>query len=282
MELFTRTVSAFPVSIGTSLSLESIFTGPNPTYDSTRKPPPRINLSNYDSIYINVELLIRNISASVDRIRYLDSPANHVLEILLTEMDIINSVFQQEGNNICKVVYYICSYRDLKLQKLGKVDLRESNTVISKSYDLKADTVLKKLNKKTDVILNLDSEIKGDRRSSALIMTHYPVDLLSSKNFRRMDLLESNTGLLKPKELWNSKYYPLSQNSMNHLPFCKELLFIFGDRNLISPQSIKTRQRVYDISIKNKWTIYTTVQKIHQSYRDANLHPADLQILLSF
>jgi hypothetical protein len=78
----------------------------------------------------------------------------------------------------------------------------------------------------------------------------------------KLDLLESHTGKLKPRYEWGSKFYPLGDRDMSHLPFIEKLLLIFGDKVLIQPALTKIRQQVYDVSIKRGWTSMTTKAKV--------------------
>lgn len=284
MHLYDRAMSAIPVSIGTSLALESIFKGTQAPYDATRKIPIRVKLSDYQECYLNLSTLIRNIAHASDRETYFACPASHVLEILLTEIDIIQSVFNQEGYGVCKPVFYSCSYKSLATECDRKgVKLRQSTTPFQKSYDLKEETVLKQLLKQTDSIKQVDSEIRPERSgTNALIISHIPYDLLSRPNFGHLALLESHTGVLKSQLQWNTKYAPFGKESMDHLPFHKSLLLIFGDKHQIEPGDRKLRQKVYDISVKSKWTPLTTMERVRDSYREHITHPADLTVLLSY
>jgi len=282
LELYTRTIGALPLSIGTSMALESIFLRPAPSYDPLRKVPNTVKISNYTEIWINIQTLIRNIAQSVDRIRYMECNSLHVLEILNTEIDIITSLFQNEGSGVCLPIFYYCTYHTLKARHKNRVKFRESTTVIQRSYDLKEEQVLTRLNKSTDSIRVLDSELKPHHRSSALIMTHIPYDLTSYDQFRQLDLLESHTGVLKTRTTWNTKYAAFGQDSLSHLPFLEELLLIFGDKNHLEPQHRKTRQMVYDISLKAKWTPFFRADRVHESYRTFITHPADIQFLMEF
>lgn len=283
MHLYDRTTSAFPVSIGTSLAMESIFlNGPQPSFDPDRKIPNRVDLHRYQEIWFNVETLIRNIAGSVERSRFTECVPKHVLEILNSEIEILESLFQVEGQGTCRPIFYVSSFKSLRAQKKHFVFFRDSETSIQKSYDFKVDQIIKLLNRQTEKVRMLDDEIKPDRRSSALIVTHYPYDLLSHARFERLELLESHTGILKKRPDWNTKYAPMGQESLSHLPFHENLLFIFGDKTLLRPQSFKVRQKVLDMSIQDKWTPYTTLTKIHESFRMHTSHPADLQYLLRF
>ena len=89
-----------------------------------------------------------------------------------------------------------------------------------------------------------------------------PYDLLSHKRFHQLDLLESNTGKLKKKHAWNSKYYPVGKADMSHLPFMKMLLMVFGDRPLIHPSIFKLRDSILQTSVKRGWTPVTTRDKV--------------------
>lgn len=282
MDLFERPMSSIPVSIGTSLALESIFIGTQKPYDDVRKIPQRINLQKYQECHINVETLIRNIATCVDKVAYLGSTPGHVLEILQAEIEIIRSVFMQEGHGICLPVFFHCSYKSIASEWKNKVSFRQANTDLQKSFALKEEQVVKKLLHTDKTILELDSDIRPlQRDSSALIITHYAYDLVSYKHFRKLDLLESHTGILKTKDQWNTKYAPMGKETLTHLPFLKDLLAVFGDKNQIEPQRFKTRLAVHEISIKEKWTPYSTLEKVRQGYRNSNMHPADIQLLLS-
>jgi len=47
--LASRTVSAFPISIGTSLAFESVFFPRQPSYDPERQIPNRVEVTQYQS-----------------------------------------------------------------------------------------------------------------------------------------------------------------------------------------------------------------------------------------
>lgn len=283
MQLYDRPKSRLPVSIGTSLALESIFMGSNPPYDPERVIPQKIQLSDYKTMWFNVETLIRNIATSVERSVYFECAIGHVLDILKEEIDIIRSVFAVEGHGICKPEFYVCSYRSFRSEYKGRVEFRESSTDIQKSFDLKATKVMERLIHQDHDVRNLDSTIKPRKpdENSSLILTHYAYDLTNYDHFHKLDLLESHTGVLKSKASWNTKYASYGKESLTHLPFLRNLLMVFGDKNQIHPQKHNVRKTVLDISIKNKWTPYTTLDKVRTSFKNANLHPIDLDFLLS-
>ncbi len=63
--LLQRTVSGFPLSIGTGLALESILEPVQEVYDPQRVVPEKIKLNKYDAIWFNIDTLVRNIVGSV-------------------------------------------------------------------------------------------------------------------------------------------------------------------------------------------------------------------------
>ena len=141
--------------------------------------------------------------------------------------------------------------------------------------------VIELLFKDTDENFHYKDLIKPNGRSNALIITHIPYDLLSYVNFNRLDLLESHTGKLKPKHLWNTKYYPVGDRSMDILPFTRKLLMVFGDKVLIHPSEYKLRSLVLDIAENRKWNPATTEAKQIQDFELDIKEPFVLQVLKS-
>jgi hypothetical protein len=112
-----------------------------------------------------------------------------------------------------------------------------------------------------------------------MIITHYPYDLLSHTKFSALDLLESNTGKLKSRYQWSSKYYPVGDVDMKVLPFTRKLLLVFGDRILIQPFDMKLRRLILEIADKRKWTSLTTDAKIMQDFELDIREPFVLQFM---
>ena len=67
--LYTRTISAFPISVGTSLALESLFAPRLETIDPERKFE-RVDVTKYSEVWINLSTLFRNIVGAVEK-KYL-------------------------------------------------------------------------------------------------------------------------------------------------------------------------------------------------------------------
>ena len=279
----SRTTSSFPISIGTALALESIFLeGKLPKYDKEREIPNIIKLKNYDEIWINVYTLIRNISGAVDKNIFRHADPKEILDVLLDEVDNINSLFAIEGNGLCVPKYYYCSYKKLKNKyKNNEVRFREDKTDLQKFYSYKVGKVLELINKSTEGINSFDSEIKSDKHTRSLIITHIPYDLLSYNNFHKLDLLETHTGKLKTRFQWYSKYYPIGDYDLSNLPFLKLLLLVLGDHVLIQPNDIRLRRMIYEASEKGKWTTATTIDKVKSDFENYISEPFVVKFLKS-
>jgi hypothetical protein len=260
--LLQREISAFPLSIGTSLAFESLFAGRSPPKDISRAIPNQIILSNYNACFINITTLFRNIQGSVDREVKLDCTEKEYAEILEMELEIIQSLFKVEGSGLITPVFYIIEYNKAKSKAKSKlVELREDTTALQKHDSVMLEKTIALISK-TLPIEKFKDYIHAPSATRALIITHIAYDLLSHEKISRLDLLESHTGKLKPRYDWNTKYYQFGERSMTHLPFLEKLLAIFGDKILFKPMYLKIRQEVYNISIKRGWTAMTTKAKI--------------------
>ena len=260
--LESRLISSFPISIGTSLALETLFPSRLEPHDEKRKIPEHVNPSNYQEAYFNLSTLFRNLTTSIDRVVFIQSSPEELASVLESEIDIINSLFLNEGKGLCIPVYYYITYDSLLKGKISKdVKIRPDKTDSQKIYKAKLIDTMKLLGDKLHFI-HYDNTIKPRVKNSSLILTHIPYDLLSYKRFLHLDLLESNTGLLKTKNLWNTKYYPVGNLSLTNLPFLEKLLFIFGDRVLIQPYDIRLRRLICETAEKRRWTPMTTLEKV--------------------
>lgn len=265
--LSARAVSSFPISIGTSLALESIFDTTVLVYDESRPLPPKVDINQYQEAWFNLATLFRNLAAAVNGDVFRTSHPNDLADVLDQEIDVIQNLFQSEGKNVCKPVFYHCSYEKLHKKADGHhYSVRTDNTVSQKAYaDLLMKT-MKVIDSRTDQFLEFDSELTPKDQFSTLIMTHIPWDLLSYKRFRSLALLETHTGKLKNRYQWNTKYFPIPGKDMSILPFTKQLLKIFGDKVQIQPALAKLRNLVYDVAVKGQWTSMTGQEKINMDF----------------
>lgn len=267
--LAERTISGFPLSIGTSLAFESIFKPMLVPYDPQREIPNEIKIIEYQQIWINVYTLFRNLAGAIEKQLFISTTPEEFSQTLHQEIDVIRSLLVNEGLNVCQPVFYYASYKSIYTNQHKSVELRKDTTKnqllnVSKYQDtIKAFNILY-----PDELLEIDYKLKPEKPNKALIITHVPYDLLSYKYFKNLFLVESHTGVLKPRELWYTKYYVLPQADMSILPFNRRLLKIFGDHVMFAPMDIRLRREIMTVAIQRKWTNMTTDEKIIQ---DLNL-----------
>jgi hypothetical protein len=236
--LATRTTSSFPISIGTALSLETLFDGSEAVYDKDRVIPSRINITAYSSFYINLVTLIRNIIGSVSS---KDSQGLLISDIAATlehEVSIIKDLVKANSSGLTKCVFYMSRYKGLERKHphaILRIDNTEKQRQTSAIIEKTLNEFIKTQVKGSVEIYDLEIEPKGTPK--AIILTNYAYDLLSYKRFETLDLIESHTGVLKKRNLWNTKLY--NGKTLPAMPFCAMTMQVFGDSQTFVPMPSK-------------------------------------------
>lgn len=269
-----RTISSFPLSIGTGLALESIFDNTIERYDKDREIPNKVKIDNYKYHFFNLYTLSRNILSATnikDKLSLLDN--KHFIRILLEELDVIDSLYE---NTKCSPVYYIPDYNKVYIRfNKGKDDK------FTKPY-IELVSILAKLKSskiKKDNVIYIDYKLPKTKEKS-LITTSIASDLLS--DISDLELLESHTGKLKGKWEWNSKLHGIGSNDISSLPFIEEILFLLGDKILVKPTKLSIRLELLKISKDKNWSIRTTSSKVRndiKTYKLVNERLADFKTL---
>jgi hypothetical protein len=261
-----RTTSAFPLSIGTSLAFEAIFTGKVASYDPDKAPPKIVDINNYNEMWVNVATLFRNLNGAIPKDSPLIYDKNYLANTISQEIALIESLINDNGA-LCSPIFYYSTYSDLKSKEdKVKITLRHPNTDLQKKYDSLLKSVTDKVleNKSID-IKELKGYPKPNNKVNGLILTHVPYDLLSKHNFDSLELIESHTGQLKPFRKWNTKYKKVEGEDMSILPFTSKLLPVFGDNYTFSPWPLKARLLILEIAKKYEWSPLTTNDRINLS-----------------
>lgn len=268
--LSNRVVSAFPLSIATSLALESIFYSPTPSFDPDRKIPQKVDISNYDEFWINLSTLFRNIMGALNKDDSNRVGASGLSETLAFEMETIESIVKNEGKGRVKLVFYACEYKDAtSASKHPYAIFRQDATDKQKIYrDLHNKTIARLLKDResSSSLKILNSTLKPDHHCKALVLTHIAYDLLSYKNFTTLDLIESHTGVLKPRAMWYTKLH--DGKELNFIPFNEGFLQIFGDSEHFKPFDIRVRRALVEIAKTHSWTQVTTLTKIRSNINE--------------
>ena len=260
--LSERTVSAFPVSIGTSLALESVSDKGGKPYDPDRKIPQMLDLNLWDQFWINISTLFRNLVGALPQVDTKRLDPEECKSALLTEMDIIEALVREESST-CQVIWYASNYTRL-LTLSSKAMLRLPSTEKQKSYTKLHNSVLQLIinHRETEQrpIRVFANKIVPANRVKALILTHMPYDLVNFSKFRELDLLESHTGVLKPRSDWYTKLY--DSDELVAIPFSERTLKFFGDHQLFRPFPKKARKQIIDLAKECHWLWSTTDSKV--------------------
>jgi hypothetical protein len=261
--LSNRTISSFPLSIGTALAMETFFNNRLSPYDPERQIPDRITVDQYFAIYINIGTLLRNLMGSLPTESVSTVDITSVIDTIYSELEVIESLFATEGGNACKPVFYFNDYKHvLNTIKYRSVFFRTPNNATELHYEKFHSELQKVMLKSNDEIELVHEVLSPNKPIKSLILTHQAFDLLSKKKFVQLDLIESHTGKLKTFNAWSSKFAPVGSIDFTNIPFNNTTLFLFGDRYLIQPSPIRLRKTVNEIAIKCFWTSVTTKEKV--------------------
>lgn len=230
-------MSGFPVSIATGMALETLFDPVQAVYDDTRQAPDKVNLNDYTNYIFNVSTLLRNLTSAVPSSDILIISKKDILDALLDEISYLTEFFHSEGLTIN---FYTNNYAFVKQTYEKEGILRKATTDKQMALDNIVKYCLDFISKQ-DEVGQFSNAIHYEREDQALIFTHVPWDLLSYGKFVKLDLLESHTGLIKSRKLWNTKYYPIPEHDMSFLPFMEKLLVTFGDNVMFKPAPVKER-----------------------------------------
>lgn len=275
-----RTMSSFGLSIGTGLSLESVFEPTHDRYDKDRVIPNKVKIEDYNILAVNVMTIARNIvEATVsgcsvpyeDIIKAMSSKGIKGLfqsassddkldafeATILEELGIIEGLLF--GIEKTDVFFYLPDYSYISsIYNKGK---RES---ITKTHlkNVMLYNVLKSMSLKDGIKIHTghDYHKLGFKQSSKILMlTSYGFDLF---NYGRIDLLESHTGVVCKKHSFNKRYKKLGDKPYNMLPYDEALYYLLGDTGtsmLCSPDGEKIRSIIYREATEGKWTDQTSI-----------------------
>lgn len=269
--LINRAMGQYPISVPTSLAIEAAL-GELP-----ESPSPEVPILQRDLIMVHVRTMIRNMIGSVETDNKTKLTEYTIAEAISNEIRTIETLISEKTDGRCRTLIYHCSYADL-LRKFTKAILKSPSTPGQRTYAAMEHTVCKLLEDEFvagSTIERYNREFP-ETDSKALLVTHYPIDLLQRYKFAAMSLLESHTGAIKPPMLWNTKLY--NGKELEILPFDRMTLQMFGDGVTFTPMNIKVRKRVYNIAVKKQWTPATTKEYVIRCIEE-NHDPA-LEVLV--
>lgn len=261
-----REVGQYPISIATSLALESAL-GVHPDI-VVAKPP----LLEFDELWINVRTLYRNLAGALDSDSQKMLFPTPMMEGLKEEMEAIQSLIPIETDAKVEVVFYLSNYKDIERKYANKVaTVRRDNTDRQKAYtEIQNKTLGLLLKQMPGEIEVFDLKLKPPPNVKAMIITHYAYDLLSWRDFKELVLLESHTGAVKERAQWHTKYH--DGKALTNIPFREDFLQVFGDNETFKPADHRLRAELLEIAKKYNWTPVSTREKLIYGIDSMNNH----------
>lgn len=263
--LHSRALGAFAISISTSLALEGLVGVHEDHPTPPGKPLPYVG---YDYLHVNVRTLIRNCFNAIDTDKAYTCKAQGLADVVAEEMRIISTVIAEQIGGMFNHGYYLPSYSNLP-SKFPDAILRGANTPKQQYYAKLEDDTLALLQQHPimdDVVKETTDLRTAIGRGKALMLTHYPVDILLAKH-KRYHLLESHTGRIRSQELMNNK---LKRCGLTQMPFDIMTVQFFGDTgDMFVAQPIKIRRTMETIAKKYSWNPITTQSRIEATIKMA-------------
>jgi len=248
------------MSVATSLAIEGLVGVGLDGNGSVKKTPNRTK--EFEKVWINVRTLIRNVIGSVSDRSIESIRPDHIAFTVMEDIGAIEEALKVYGPHL-KLQLYYCEYRFIQ-RSFPNALLREPSTVKQKTYNEvseRAWNFTRTLIQDSEYAFkNYMKTIEGNYMEKVLMLSHFPIDLLSYKQFRELSLLESHTGAIKTRPYWYTKLY--NGKDLSIIPFNELTLQVYGDNETFRPTSIKLRRLLTDIAISNKWSYLTTVDKI--------------------
>jgi hypothetical protein len=255
-----RAVGQYPLSIATSLALEGLAG----IYEDRHEESPPI--LKYDELWVNLRTLFRNFIGSLEKSLQEAMDGVEAAEAISEEMERLTDI-ARDLNPRTHVHFYVSNYDGME-QRYPRAMIRRDTTPRQKLYTLMQKDAIGALLQKHKGDENLSVfqrklEYAKSPTPTVAILTHYAYDLLSAKIFKRMDLIESHTGIIKPKALWYTKFYQGRELVM--IPFREDMLQIFGDNETFHPLDIRLRRELIEIAKQYNWSQVTTTDRIRLS-----------------
>jgi hypothetical protein len=256
--LAQRVIGAYPLSIATSLMLESL-AGVHPDLPIPPHPP----IQDYQAIWVNLRTLFRNLYNAVERDQQQDLHPSFLAEAMISEMEVLHDAIRTLQSTV-QVFFYVNNYPDL-VRQFPHAQFRTDNTPLQKHYAaIMVSTLELVMTQAKKVMKTPPAFFRGDLQASqmmkTLLVTHYAWDLTSAKYLGDTELIESHTGKIKPPSQWYTKYYQGKDYPM--IPFRRGFLPIFGDDTLFRPFPKAARESIVELAVKYDWTNVTSLDRL--------------------
>lgn len=255
-----RDMGYYPISIGTSLALETL-TRPKDSDPDRKIPDIPVGLDSFGCLAINLNTLCRTMIGSM-RTDALELPitkstGKELYDNVMQEVNIIRSIVEKD----IPVRVYLCTYDNLeRFDK--KFHFRRVRTGKALHYDRLLTKFLEVSRREPiDIIYKGFTDLRNlSLGQKILVHTSHPYDIIN--NERASLILEPHTGEVLARNLFYKKLYKLPKLDMSMIPLNKVTYLLFGDKHLISPIPIKLRKEILKISITQGWMYNTPMSRM--------------------
>lgn len=251
-----REVGKYPISIGTSLAIESI-TGIHDEHLG------KVDVIEYDCLWLNLRTLLRNLLGAMKSVDGPTPSARDCAEALVSEIETITQTVSDVSINRCKVMCYYSNYSEVDRKHKGATTRVFNTTKQKETFNVSKEILMKLFQMIKDrniPFMGINDLITGQAPSKNLILTHYAYDLLANSANFKLTLVESHTGAVKGKALWHTKY--LDGRNLPMIPFNRLFLQVFGDKETFRPMDPKMRKEIVDIATKYRWNSNTSMSMV--------------------
>lgn len=248
--LSKRAQGAYPLSLSTSLAIESI-TGEN-----------KSKIKEYNELWVNISTLVRNIYTSLDLDTQNQLSDAELTNVALDEIEQIDSIVRESLKPLT-VRYYLNDFSFLR-ERYREAKFRTNDTPKQRFYQALLENTYANIHdyfreEKRDKIEYYRVRIEPKIKTNAIFFTHAFIDLTNRPFFKDLILLESYTGKLKDRSEWYTKF---KAQASSQIPPTLDMISIFGDSVVFYPLPKKYQTLVLDTASQYKWSCVTTQERI--------------------
>lgn len=258
-----RTKGTIPVSVGTALALEGL---------------PDKPIYRFHSFLINLRTIVRNARQAYDD--YIPTTAELVQACKEDIVGLAEFIISMKLKTDLDIKFYYPSYKGLSilfpLAKIKNVekDGTDKQKAIAKLEKETIDKLMPEFDKYIEKVNCVVPKFAGE----AIILTHHPVDLVTTKSYPRLYLLESHTGAIKNYTLFYTKL--TGSDKLTNIPMSKLTIQVFGDNSVnFYSQSMGVKNELKQLADHAHWSTASTPAMVARSIRSLSNSP-EKEILL--
>lgn len=253
----SRNLGTVPISVGTALAMEIL---------------PGNGMYKYHAIMFNLRTVIRNARQAYDDVT---PSVSELFEAAKEDIKgIAEFIVSMKLRTTLDLKFYYPSYKSLpRIFPLAKLkDVKVKGTDLQRSILRLDEEVAEKICKEFGEAISKTDSVIPKFPGDALIMTHHPVDLVTTESYTRLHLLESHTGNIKSYSLFYTKL--TGSDKLLNIPLNKISIQIFGD-NSVNFYSFNqgVKNEIKQLADQARWSTASTPSFIARSIRSLQNSP---------